>query len=275
MQRDFDADEPPSILAKAVDVLRAFNGVDRVMSLTEIARAAHLPKSTAHRVLMRLVRLDAVEAQPAGYRLSVRIVEMGAYTPAAALRDIALARLVSLNQRTNLTVHLGVLRGGDVVLLERIGAFGALVGHRAVGDRLPANCTAMGKALLAGEADDALARLLPAPMPALTEHSVTDLAALHLVGEPRLADAGQLGGEGGVRETGFAYEVEEAERGVACVAAPIIVRGATTGAVSLSRVAPWVWTDEELALLTSAGTAISRDTRSLLDDRRRKRWFPH
>ena len=52
--------EVASILNKAFDLLYAFNDNSRVMTLSELARASGLPKSTVHRLLARLVDLGAL-----------------------------------------------------------------------------------------------------------------------------------------------------------------------------------------------------------------------
>ena len=85
--------EPPSILSKAFDLLRAFDQTARVMTLSELARAANLPKSTVHRLLARLIDLDVIEHHAQGYRLSLSLIQLGATTPAAGLRELAAPHL--------------------------------------------------------------------------------------------------------------------------------------------------------------------------------------
>src|SRR4051794_26790872 len=114
------SNESPSILSKAFELLRAFNSAERVMTLSELSRAAHLPKSTVHRLLARLVELDAVEHHGDGYKLSLGLMQLGATTPAASMRDLALPYLAGLHRWTGETVHFGVLRQFDVVYLEKL-----------------------------------------------------------------------------------------------------------------------------------------------------------
>lgn len=212
--------EPPSILTKAFDLLHAFNHKDRVMTLSELARAAQLPKSTVHRLLARLIELDAVEHHGAGYKLSLGLMQLGATTPAANLRDRALPHLAGLHRWTGETVHLGVLRQFDVVYLEKLARSNSPVVLSRVGGRLPANCTAIGKALLAWEDLDDLAAFLPSPMPKLTPRSVSDVDAL-------ITELHEIKGSGLARERG------EAQPGLSCVATPIVVQGIAVAAVSV------------------------------------------
>ena len=215
------APESPSILSKAFEVLHAFNTHERVMTLSELARAADLPKSTVHRLLGRLLELGAVEHHLAGYRLGLGLIEMGANTPAAHIRDIAMPWLAALHGWTGETVHFGVLRGTDVVYLEKLARQGGPILLTNVGARLPANCTALGKALLAYEDLDELCATLPSPLPALTRHSIRNVD--QLIAELREIRAG-----------GLSHEVGQANEGVSCVGVAVLVKGYAAAAISIA-----------------------------------------
>ncbi len=211
--------EAPSILTKAFDLLRAFNPYERVMTLSELSRASGLPKSTVHRLLARLVELGAVEHHRSGYKLGLGLLQLGAGTPAGYMRDLALPYLAQLHRWSNASVHFAVLRQFDVVYLEKMAGKESRATITNVGSRLPANCTAIGKALLAHEDLDDLATFLPSPLPRMTPHSVTEVDSL--ISELRK-----------VRDEGIARERSEAQLGLACVAAPVVMNGFAIGAVS-------------------------------------------
>ncbi|CAN5652430.1 IclR family transcriptional regulator [soil metagenome] len=214
------SDEPPSILTKAFDVLRAFNPHERVMTLSELARAADLPKSTVHRLLARLVELGAVEHHRSGYKIGLGLLQLGAGTPAGYMRDLALPYLAKLHRWSSASVHFAVLRQFDVVYLEKLAGRDSPASITSVGGRLPANCTAIGKALLAHEDFDDLADFLPSPLPAMTARSITQVDTL--ICELRKA-----------RDEGISRELGEAQPGLACVAAPVLMNGFAIGAVSV------------------------------------------
>jgi DNA-binding IclR family transcriptional regulator len=243
-------------------VLRAFNSIDRVMTLSELARAAELPKSTVHRLLGRLIELDAIEPHRDGYKISLGLLPIAANAPALAMRDLAMPYLAALHRWTAQTVHLGVLRKFDVVYLEKLTLPRAPVGLTSVGARLPANCTAIGKALLAGEDFDDLAAFLPSPLPMLTPESVRDIPVL--IGQLR-----------GVRESGVAREKNEAVVGVTCIAAPIIVHGFTVGAISIAQSSDGSWNPKTETALRDAVARLSRECREALRNPRRAQWFTH
>ncbi|MCW8379734.1 IclR family transcriptional regulator [Streptomyces justiciae] len=250
----------PSILSKAFDVLRAFDSTNRVMTLTELSHVSGLPKSTVHRLLGRLVELGAVEHHgAAGYKIGLDLLRIGSATPALRLRDCAMPYLTSLQRGSGQAVYLGVLRGFDVVFLERLEPAHVVESPVPVGGRLPAHCTAIGKALLAYEDFEELAMFLPSPLAALTPHSVTSVDAL-------IKELGQ------VRRLGFAHEHNEARQGLLSLAVPIVMQGFAIGALSVA-CPEGVRLDPTLtSALRDAAAGIARKGQSLVGHR--TRWFP-
>ncbi|MFJ9542773.1 IclR family transcriptional regulator [Streptomyces sp. NPDC101225] len=251
---------PPSILSKAFDLLRAFNAHERVMTLSELSRASGLPKSTVHRLLARLIELGAIEHHGAGYKIGLDLFQLGSSTPAGAMRDAAMPYLAALHRWTGHTVHLGLLRRFEVVYLEKVARRSTLSDPSGVGTRLPASCTAVGKALLAHENLEDLAHFLPDPLPGLTPRSVTDAA--RLIAELRL-----------IRQGGLAREHGEARPGLACVAAPIVVRGFAVGAVSVAFPADARLDPKTGTVLRDAVAQVANEIRQRLPEH--ALWFPH
>jgi len=220
------SDEPargaPSVLWKAFDVLGAFSDRRRVLTLAAIAHHSRLPKSTAHRVLAMLVEVGAVEQVPAGYQLGLRMFSLGALGPEAALRAAALPHLEELHRVTAQTLHLAILRGADVVYLEKLlPRDGSLAVPSVIGDRLPATCTGVGKALLAFSPDDEVASAVCGPMRRRTARSL---------GSPQ-----QVRRElAAIRDRGYAVDREETADGLACVAVPVLAGTTAVAAISVS-----------------------------------------
>ncbi|WP_217575037.1 IclR family transcriptional regulator [Streptomyces sp. GbtcB7] len=254
-------DPAPSILSKAFDLLRAFNTRERVMSFSELVRASGLPKSTVHRLLARLVELDVIEHHRSGYKIGIQLFKLGAITPAASMRDVAMPFLAGLHRQFGLTVHLAVLRQFNIVYLERLSRRNAPSSLSGVGSILPANCTAIGKALLAYEDLDDLEVFLPNPMPMMTPESTTDVGTL-------LAQLREI--QGGV----LARERNEAQRGLACMASPIVVQGFAVGAVSVSYRADARLDPEVETALRDTTARISREVRAGLAEGR-EAWLPY
>lgn len=252
--------EPPSILSKAFDLLRAFNTNERVMTLSELSRASGLPKSTVHRLIARLIDLDAIEQHRSGYKLGLGLLELGATTPAASMRDTAMPYLAALHRWSGQTVHLAVLRRYDVVYLEKLARSDGPTSLSRVGARLPANCTAIGKVLLAWENLEDLEAFLPSPMPMMTPHSITGVD--ELVIELRK-----------VRTQGVAHERNETQLGLACVAAPILVHEFAVGAISVAHAADVDAGQKIEHALRDTAAQIAKDIREGLSHGR-AHWFP-
>lgn len=252
--------EPPSILTKAFDLLRSFNPHERVMSLSELSRASGLPKSTVHRLLARLVELGAVEHHRSGYKLGLSLLQLGAGTPAGYMRDLGLPHLGQLHRWSGATVHFAVLRQFDVVYLEKLSVPGSPASITSIGGRLPAHCTAIGKALLAHENFDDLADFLPRPLPRMTTRSVTVVD--DLIDELRV-----------VRDAGIAREDGEAQPGLACIAAPVMLNGFAIGAVSLGFPSGSALPERAEQALGLTARRIAEDVDAGLADGR-GHWFP-
>jgi DNA-binding IclR family transcriptional regulator len=256
-----DACLPTSILSKTFDVLSSFGPDRRVLTLTEIARASGLPKSTVHRLINRLVPLGMIEAHRHGYKLGLSMRRFAAAMPIEALRQSALPHLAKLHHWANRHVHLAQLRGSEVVFIERFMLRDDALPSVSPGAVLPAHATALGKAMLAhitpDELDDALGR----PLEAITASTVIDVDSL----------SHELGA---VRADGTALARGEAHPEVTCLAAPIVGRARPIGAVSVSLRNDGRAIDRALAdALVVTAKRIARDTLSPVADGH-DIWFP-
>jgi DNA-binding IclR family transcriptional regulator len=211
----------PSVLWKAFDVLGSFSHRDRVLTLAEIARRSGLPKSTAHRVLAMLAETGAVEQAEGGYRLGLRMFSLGTLPPEAGLREAAMVHLEGLHRVTGQTLHLAVLHGDDVVYLEKLLSRQRVETPAVIGDRMPATCTGVGKALIAFSGEGAEATALAKPLTRRTAKSLGTAGALR----EQLA---------AIRERGYATDREESTSGLACVAVPVLVGDRPVAAISVA-----------------------------------------
>lgn len=187
---------PSAILDRISLVLDAFDGRES-LGLAEVVLRTGLPRSSAHRMLDRLVQLRWLRREGRRYSLGIRLVELGSL---AVHQDRVHAasgeHLHHLYRATGMVVHLAVLDGSDVVYLDKIG--GRLAAHvpTRVGGRLPASQTALGKALLA-------------------------------------FDGGNGPDDTRIRDLGYAVERHSALPGFGCIAAPVGPIGEATTAVSI------------------------------------------
>ncbi|MFF0818209.1 IclR family transcriptional regulator [Rhodococcus sp. NPDC003318] len=211
-----------TVFGRIASIMGAFDGNQQVLGLGGLSERTGLPKSTLHRMADQLCQVGWLARDAGGYRVGMRMFELGSLAIAEnRLYEVALPHLVALAAKTGMSAHLGVLDQGEVVHLGKVTAGSSrLTAHR--GSRLPAYCTALGKAMAAYD-DDALRTILASPMPRRTANTITEPFALR-------SELGQI------RKTGVAYDRGELHEELCCVAAPIGRPGETLGAISLTGV---------------------------------------
>ena len=144
---------PSAVIDRVSLVLDAFDGPGR-LNLAQIVRRTGLPRSSAHRMLERLVALRWLRRNGRDYELGMRLVELGSLAVHQdRLHRAAMPLLHDLHRATGLVVHLAILDGSDVVYLEKIGDRMMAAIPTRVGGRQPAHCAAVGKAMLAYRED--------------------------------------------------------------------------------------------------------------------------
>jgi DNA-binding IclR family transcriptional regulator len=128
------------------------------LRLIDIAEMAALDKSTAHRLLQRLVQERMLARAPGqrGYRLGPLLHELGlAALPETTLQEAAEPALRQLARTTGDMAFLIVRSGFETVCLSRIaGDFEIQTLTRNVGDRHPLGIGAGGLAILASLNND-------------------------------------------------------------------------------------------------------------------------
>jgi IclR family acetate operon transcriptional repressor len=215
--------------------------------LTDLAKRAKLPPSTTHRLLTtleqkRFVRFDREESL---WTVASHCFSIGAgYLRDQDLFTEAAPRLDSLANRLGATVNLGVLEGGNLLLVKQ--ATGAKASPaQPPGTNFPLHATAMGKTLLAGTGDQAkLKFFIGGKLQRLTAHTICDPTAL----------ARELSG---IREQGIAVDNEESMTGRRCLAAPIYDElGHCVAAISLTAT-PSQMTDSAITRLSAALAATA------------------
>lgn len=215
-----DVSTPSAVLDRVSLVLDAFEGPGR-LTLAEIVRRTGLPRSSAHRMLERLVGLRWLRRCGRDYQLGIRLAELGHLAVHQdRLHQAARPFLWELHRATGLVVHLAILDGADVVYLDKIGDRMAAAIPTAVGGRHPAHCTALGKAILAYSGDGEPGGTEPSQLSRKTKYSICSSAQLR----NELAK---------IHARGIAYEREESLPGFGCVAAPIGDTDHARGAVSV------------------------------------------
>lgn len=198
-------------LGKAIAVLDIVASADQPMRFTDILAVSNQPRGTLHRQLSNLVEEGLLSlGRDHSYSVGIRLLKFAARAWAGnQFRAIAEPHLRNLHDLTGETVHLGVLRGNEVIYLDKVESRQAVRMYSQIGNASPVYCTGVGKAGLSALPDPEL----KAVVASIKFHRFTDST---------LATPEELIREiGEIRATGNAYDREEHEPGIRCVAAPI------------------------------------------------------
>ncbi|WP_204164544.1 IclR family transcriptional regulator [Nocardioides daejeonensis] len=213
----------PSMIERMTAVLDAFDAPTTRCSLDEVIARTGLARSTAHRILTALTHLSWIERTADGYALGPRALAFADWENTSMdLRHAAAPVLHELQVATGMVVHLGVLKGAHVHVLDKLGGrFAASVPTR-VGGRVPAHGTALGKAILAWLPAEQIDEVVGGQMGRMTSRTIIDLNVLH--DELRR-----------VRERrGLAFEQGECFPTVNCVSSAVMGEAGPVGSISLA-----------------------------------------
>ncbi|MQW76180.1 helix-turn-helix domain-containing protein [Nocardioides sp. dk4132] len=135
-------------------------GPDHLL-LEEIAELSGLPRSTTYRLLAQLVAMRWLEHGPHGYCLGPRAQRLGRRVEGSLpLRAAAAEALQELEATTSAVVHLTVLAGGSVEVLDKVGGRHVPDIPTTVGTRYRAEDAVAGRAMLAALAPEEVDRIL-------------------------------------------------------------------------------------------------------------------
>ncbi|GAA3724185.1 DNA-binding IclR family transcriptional regulator [Spinactinospora alkalitolerans] len=199
-------------LLRGLDILELFTDGRESISAPEVVEELGLPRTTAHELLHTLVdrRYLRQSEVPGRYQLGLQLFRLGsAYAERLDTAKVGHQVAQELVKACNETVHVAVLDHVHVVYIAKVESSHAVRMVSALGARVPAHCTALGKALLSALPERELRdRFGDAPLEAMTSRSITGL--------PRLLEELE-----GVRASGTAVEICESNPDVCCVAAPV------------------------------------------------------
>jgi DNA-binding IclR family transcriptional regulator len=198
-------------LGKLMVLLDLVTHADAPLRFTDILSLAGQPRGTLHRQLGHLVEEGLIEVDVDGrYAPGLRLLDFAARSWARnEFRLIAEPHLADLQQASGETVHLGVLRGSSIIYLDKVEGRQPVRMYSQIGNASPCYCTGVGKAALSRLPAESLANLL-------ADLSFTRFtASTHVSAETLLAEIREIA------NLGYAFDREEHEAGIRCVAAPI------------------------------------------------------
>lgn len=211
-------------LERGLSVINSFSRDHDAQTLSEVAARTDLTRATARRVLLTLAELGYVDQSGRAFSLTPKVLDLG-YSFLSSFHVVELAQpsMEHLVDQVHESSSMSVLDGDEIVYVARVPTSRIMTIALALGSRLPAYPTSMGRVLIAGltgrQLDDFIAGT---EFEKLTPHTVTEPKEYRAVIER-------------VRAEGYALVDQELEEGVRSIAAPIRNgRGEVIAAMNLS-----------------------------------------
>jgi IclR family pca regulon transcriptional regulator len=237
---------------RAFAVLKTFSEDRPQQTITDVATSTGLARAVARRYLLTLVELKYVAQSGPHFSLTPRLLDLGfTYLSTMSVATIGRTHMGRVAEALRESCSMSVLDGRDIVYIARVSAKRLFGSNLAVGSRLPAHCTSMGKIFLADMTPDDLGAFFAAgPLRRMTDRTICT--------ESRLREA-----IAEVRARGWALNDGESEDGIRSVSAPIFDRsGYVPAAINVAGLASRVSLKElrskHLPVLLRAANDISR-----------------
>jgi len=240
-------------LERGLAVIRAFDTEHSEMRLTEVAARTGLTRAAARRFLLTLVKLGYVHQEDGRFSLRPRVLDLGyAYLSGLTFQEIAQPHMETLVREVNESSSISVLDDIEIVYVVRVQTRRIMTVTLAVGARLPAYATSMGRVLLASLPPDELeSRLGRIELRKFTSHTLTTMDALR-------EELDRVGRQG------FAMVDQELEEGLRSAAVPIVDAKGSVAALNVSvhasRAGMHELRDHFLPEIEKAARAIELDT---------------
>ena len=213
-------------VGKALAVLDQVAAFGRPARFSELLERSPYPKATLYRFLQTLVGQGMLSFDPERqvYAMGVRLVRLAhAAWKQSSLAPIARPHVDRLAERAGETVHLAQLDAAQVLYVDKRNAAQPIEMYSSAGKVGPAYCTGVGKAMLAFLPEAELD-------PILRQQSFHVFTPATLRSEAELREELRA-----IRSAGYAFDREEHEPGIICIAAPILSAGGRPlGAISVT-----------------------------------------
>jgi DNA-binding IclR family transcriptional regulator len=200
-----------SSLQNAIRLLNVFSVEEPELGISALAEKLGISKSAVHRLVTSMASegFIAKDINTNMYRLGISILGLGnVVTSTMKIYRVALPVLQDLGKLAKESVHLGIFRDDKVVFLNRIDSPRSISSLSVMGSQVPAHCTCSGLVFLAYQPKETVERIIAKGLTAYTEKTITDRKTFLQVLE-------------NVRRQGYAVCIEEYQKGVTSVAAPV------------------------------------------------------
>lgn len=200
-----------STIQRALDILNVFKDHPS-QSFGDLQKKLGYNKTTLYRVLSTLQDNKYLKKDEGGkYGLGINLFILGnRISKEYQLINVSTPFMQGLSQSLDLTIHLGILDGTNVILIQKIEPHRSIIMICHIGGYLPAHCTSLGKTLLAFSAKETVQKVIDSHgLQRYTPHTICTTESL-------LAELES------VRTHGYALDNAEHEKNIRCVGVPIL-----------------------------------------------------
>ena len=198
---------------RAIDILSLFTVSRPQMGITEISEALQLSKTTVHGIIRTLTHRGFLQQdrETKKYSLGLTIYEMGTrVSETIKINQVSYGHATRLAQKTGQTIRIAVWDQDTIIITLNVTSDLENPYMQPSGIRLPAYCTALGKAILSAMPQEHLDTYLK-------KNNDYTLYTTHTIpSEDELIKELEI-----IRQRNYAEDREESFPGIFCVATPI------------------------------------------------------
>ena len=213
-------------LDRALSILELLAKSRAGLTLPELVKESGIPRSSVHYLLVTLERRGYVERseRTSRYLFGLNMVQLAnAAWSGLSLRQQAAPFLNKLMRKTQLTVHMAILKENEAVIVAKHSTLDGARTATWVGKRMDVHCTALGKALIAYLSEPQLERIVREH--GLPRHNENTIYSPRKLREELVR----------VVQQGHAIDDEEDELGLCCIGVPVLdTGGRPIAAISVS-----------------------------------------
>lgn len=240
--------------ARVIEILDLISNSSSGLTLTEISSKINAPKSSIHPILKTLSDSNFLkyDTNSFSYRIGYKAFEIGnSFLANFNIMAEVKNSMINIVNICSETCHFAVLIDGDVLYLQKIDSPEPIRMMSTLGKRIPAYGTGLGKALLIDYEINQLKKLYSNGLSKLTKNTIASFEELY----NQLKQA---------RSEGFAYEIEESNEHIRCIAIPIRRKGTIVAALSVA-IPVFRYSEEKAELIRHLLKSEKEKIENLLD----------
>ncbi len=209
--------------SRVLDILELLAQKRSGYTMAEISRYLDAPKSSLFPILHTMEDRGFLRLDTAAQRYCIgqqAFLTGSAYESTRPVYDYISGLMEGIVKECQETCHLGILTGSSILYIAKKESPNPIMLRSHIGQRLPAYCTGIGKALLSSHSKEDISAMYPEPWKRYTKHTLPDLESLFRELEE-------------TRKTGFAYERAELTEDICCIAVPLCHQEKVIAALSV------------------------------------------